>query len=65
MRKASFVRSILLDAEIITGKLITHGARIVFLFPRGTIVPLLDALLNEGIYARLRTKRTERGFLAG
>jgi len=39
----------MLGAKIIAKTLKSVGVKNVFLFPGGTIVPLLDALVNEGI----------------
>lgn len=39
----------MLVAEVIDKTLKPLGVRRVFLFPGGTIVPLLDALAKEGI----------------
>jgi thiamine pyrophosphate-dependent acetolactate synthase large subunit-like protein len=48
----------MLGAEIIANTLKSIGVEKVFLFPGGTIAPLLDALVKEGIeYICPRKKR--------
>ena len=49
----------MLGAEVIAKTMKTQGVRRVYVFPGGTIAPLLDALLNEGI--EIFCARNEQG----